>query len=79
MNINKETYIRKNPFDGQQIVVLMPDGNWYNTTYFNDNEWGVLENHEGDITEIEEYKNELLWKYPVEEDVDCEVFSFREC
>ena len=49
------------PDNGQKIEVRFPDGKWYIVTYYaNEGIDGVIEDEDGDITEIEEY--EMLWR-----------------
>lgn len=51
------------PDDGQKIEAKFPNGKWYVVTYCeNDGIDGVVEDEDGDITEIEEFGDEMLWR-----------------
>lgn len=50
------------PSDGQTVEVKFPDGKWYTVIYFADEGIdGIIEDENGDATEIEEY-GEMLWR-----------------
>lgn len=51
------------PNDGQKIEAQFPDGVWRRATYWADEGIdGVIEDEDGDVTEIEEYGHEMLWR-----------------
>lgn len=51
------------PNDGQKIEAQFPDGKWYTVVYFADEGIdGIIEDEDGDATEIEEYGDEMLWR-----------------
>lgn len=51
------------PNDGQKIEAKFPDGKWYVVRYYEDDGIdGVVEDEDGNITEIEEYRHEMLWR-----------------
>ena len=56
-----ESFNDNRPDNGQKIEVRFPDGKWYIVTYYaNEGIDGIIEDEDGDITEIEEY--EMLWR-----------------
>lgn len=51
------------PDDGQKIEAKFLDGNWYPVTYYADEGIdGILEDEDGNVTELEEYGHEMLWR-----------------
>lgn len=50
------------PDDGQRIEVQFPDGVWRKATYYDDGIDGIIEDEDGETTEIEEYGHEMLWR-----------------
>jgi len=50
------------PSDGQKIEARFPDGKWRKAIYYEGGIDGIIEDEDGDVTEIEEYGDEMLWR-----------------
>jgi len=58
----EKTFDESRPADGETIEAKFPDGNWYTVIYYDDGIDGILEDEDGEVTEVDEYGKEMAWR-----------------
>ncbi len=58
----EKKFTEERPSEGQEIEVRFPSGEWLKATFYNDGIDGIVEDEDGDITEIEEHGQEMAWR-----------------